>query len=444
MMRRMGWWVALIMLLLVTGAAAQGPDPEAVAQALVDHLVAGDFVAAASDFDSAMQAALPPESLQATWEMVLSQAGPLQQQLGVQTTESQGYTVVIITLEFEKAAVDLQIFVDGDGKVAGLYFAESGSLEPQPTYEPPAYTDPAAFMEREIVLNPGTDWELPGTLTVPAGDGPFPAVVLVHGSGPNDRDETIGPNQPFRDLAWGLASQGIVVLRYDKRTRAHGELFVPSISYTVNDETVDDAVAAAALLRETEGVDPDRVYVLGHSLGALMAPRIAQRAPDLAGIILLAGPTRPAADLVLEQTRYLLGLDGDLSDGDQAEIAALEVTLAATRQAKPGDDPATLLFGAPPSYWIDLNQYDPVAVAQEITLPMLILQGERDYQVTLTDLEGWSAGLAGRSNLTIKTYADLNHLFISGDGPANPDEYDVPGHVAETVIADIADWILNP
>jgi fermentation-respiration switch protein FrsA (DUF1100 family) len=113
----------------------------------------------------------------------------------------------------------------------------------------------------------------------------------------------------------------------------------------------------------------------------------------------------------------------------------------ATKQAKPGDDPSTLLFNAPPAYWIDLNAYNPIVVAQKLTQPMLILQGERDYQVTMIDFQGWKDGLAGRDNVTFKSYEDLNHLFLSGEGPSSPAEYQTPGHVAGQVISDIADWI---
>src|SRR4051794_36392117 len=144
------------------------------------------------------------------------------------------------------------------------------------------------FTEEPVVVGSG-EWALPGTLTLPTGTGPFPAVVLVHGSGPHDRDETIGPNKPFRDLAWGLATRGIAVLRYEKRTKEHGAKFVKENTYTLRSEVIDDVRAAVALLRSHRSVDPKRIFVAGHSQGAVAAPRVAELEPGLGGVILLAG-----------------------------------------------------------------------------------------------------------------------------------------------------------
>ncbi len=177
---------------------------------------------------------------------------------------------------------------------------------PTPAASPAAYVRPDAFTETEVTVG-AAPWALPGTLSMPTGSGPFPAVVLVAGSGPQDRDETLGPNAPLRDLAWGLASNGIAVLRYDKRTKAHGpEMASEGDRITVargGDRRRDRRRRPAA---RDAGVDPERVFVAGHSLGGYLAPRIAAAAPErVAGIALLEANARPLQRLIEDQLTYL-------------------------------------------------------------------------------------------------------------------------------------------
>ena len=168
---------------------------------------------------------------------------------------------------------------------------------------------------------------MPGTLTVPNGKGPFPAIVLVHGSGPNDRDESIGANKPFRDLAYGLATHGIAVLRYDKRTHVHPEQFA-NIVFTVKEETIDDALSAVALLRTTAHIDPTRICVLGHSLGGMLIPRIGLADNRVAGLIVLAGATMPLGDTMLRQVRYLAEAQGPITPEVQQQLDAISGQIA--------------------------------------------------------------------------------------------------------------------
>jgi dienelactone hydrolase len=431
--------IAVLCLGLVAPASAQAPDPQAIAQAVIDNLIAGNYEAATADFTGEMLAALSPTQLQQVWESLIAQVGPYQEQVGVTSQTSDGYTVFVFTLQFEKALLDAQLSISTDGKVGGFYIRPNQG-PPPPPYEAPDYVDPDVFTEQDITLNAGTEWELPGTLTLPVGDGPFPAVVLVQGSGPEDRDETIGPNKPFRDLAWGLATQGIAVLRYDKRTLVYGQKMKDMAGLTVQDETIDDALAAVTLLHSTDKIDPAWVFLAGHSLGGYLAPRIASQTSDLAGIILLEAPARPLDVLIVEQVKYLLSLKTDLTDADKAQLKAIEADAEALKNLSASTDPTTTYLGIPAAYWLDLKQYDPVAVAQKLTLPMLILQGERDYQVTMTDFQLWKDGLAGHDSVTFISYSALNHLMISGEGPSTPDEYNQPGHVSLAVIQDIANW----
>lgn len=428
----------------VPATPTQAPtvDPATLEQSaiqFVQQMAAGEFAAAVSGFDPTMLKALPADKLEATWKQVLAQSGAFQQVVATRREEQSGYQIVFVTGQFETTRMDIKVVYNAVGQIAGLFFQPAANA-----YTAPDYADPKAFTEAEVTVGSG-EWALPGTLTLPVGEGPFPAVVLVHGSGPNDRDETMYDNKPFKDISWGLASRGIAVLRYDKRTYAHKNQFTPEAmaSLTLDGETVDDALLAVEVLRGNPAIDPQRIYVLGHSQGGMALSRIGSRDASLAGLISLAGPTRPMEDLTLEQMNYIYSLDGNLSDEEKFNLAILEQQVAAVKSPElSADTPAaSLLFGVSATYWLDLRDYHPAEVAAGLAIPMLILQGGRDYQVTEVDFQGWQAALAGRTDVTLKLYPDLNHLFITGQGPSTPEEYQLPGHVDQQVIEDIADWI---
>ncbi len=297
---------------------------------------------------------------------------------------------------------------------------------------------PAGLVERPVTIG---ERGLPGIVTFPSGAARLPGVVLVHGSGAHDRDETIGPNKPFRDLAWGLAARGIAVLRYDKRS-AVAPLSFLGTPFTVREEVLDDAAAAIALLRTSPEVDSTRVVVLGHSLGGTLAPRVAQLAPGTAGIVIMAGATAPLTDMIIRQLHYLAAQSGADSVTASRRFAGIEGLVGRIRALAPADSLSTvLLLGAPASYWLDLQRVNPVAVADSLGLPMLILHGGRDYQVTSAEAAGWRDALGGRPSVTFREYPQLNHLFMTGSGPSSPAEYGVPGHVSSDVINDIAGWL---
>ena len=253
------------------------------------------------------------------------------------------------------------------------------------------------------------DIHLPATIMMPADARDVPIVVMVHGSGALDRDETIYTNKPFRDIASGLARKGIATLRYDKRTYVYRQ---PVAS--MDDETILDALSAIRLARRHS----TRVYLLGHSLGAMLAPVIAERSEEpLAGIIMMAAPARDMEIVVRQQFDYLLP-SGASPDFKEQQIENL-------RQRSP-------------HY---LQPQGQTAAARRLTLPMLILQGERDYQVTMEDYSLWQQVLKGKANVVYHSYPRLNHPFMEGDGKSTPMEYQMEGHVATYVIDDISSFI---
>jgi len=399
----------------------------------VGLLESGDFEAAAARVDPAVSAdAFSEAGLQDLWTQISGQLGKLVSLESGPVTEHQVYHAVDIPATFQNQPVVLRVVLTEDLLISGFFIRPP---EP-PAYEAPEYVDSSSFSEVDVTV--GQDpWALPGTLSVPSGRGPFPAVVLVHGSGPNDRDETVGGNRPFRDLALGLASRGIAVLRYEKRTRVYGGSL--PVDLGLEEEVITDALAALDLVRGREEVDPDSVYLLGHSLGGMMAPEIAGRDGNLAGLIILAAPLRPFLDVIMDQLRYVASLEPPGSPA-RSQVDSL---LAEVDRARAGSlAPEQQVLGARWSYWKELEAVDPLASAKELDIPILVLQGGRDYQSTEEDFRLWQAGLGDRENVSMKFYPELNHLFAPGQGKATPSEYTtVIKHVDRRVLMDLENWI---
>jgi len=431
---------------IVSLARAEAPaqpvraDLVPAAERFVDRLARGEYLAAAEQCAEVLARVMPPDKLSEAWQSLAPGAGVFKQRLSSTYANSQGFDVVVVTCAFEKASIDVKVVFDTQGKIAGLWFAPS---EPPAAYQSPAYVTAGSFSQQDVVVGEG-QWALPATLTVPKGVGRFPAVVLVHGSGPHDRDETIGPNKPFRDLAEGFASRGIAVLRYEKRTKAHqARMAALKDTLTVNEETVDDAVAAVSRLRGTDRIEPQAIFVLGHSLGGIVVPRIAARAPEARGFIIMAGAARPFEDVILDQMEYVLSVNGAKPDEAAQALAKIKAQVAKAKEPNlSADTPASdLPLGAPARYWLDLQKINPAEAIRTVKRPLLVLQGGRDYQVTEKDFDLWKQALTGRDDATLKLYPNLNHLFAEGKGKAVPAEYSKAGHVAQGVIDDIAAWV---
>src|SRR5271155_2127268 len=422
-------------------AAKDSPSAIAAKQ-IIQELVAGQFEKVEALYDARMAGALPPGKLADGWRDLNKQAGAFQEITSTETSQVQGLQVVKMNCKFENSVLDATVVFNPDGKLGGLSFRPHQA--PAAPWNPPGYAKQNLFSEQPLTLTNGK-FELPGTLTVPTGDGPFPAVVLVQGSGPQDQDETIGPNKPFKDLAWGLASRGIVVFRYTKRTQKYTvQSSDDPMRMTVEDETISDARAAVALLAAQPKVNPKQVFLLGHSLGAYLAPRIATGDSQIAGIAILGANTRPIEQVIVEQIHYLSGKTGAPADEAAKQIADAE---AAAKQIespdlKPNDTVSLLGSKTYGAYWLDLRGYDPVKTASQLKIPILVLQGARDYQGPNANFEEWNKTLAKRKNATLKSFPDLNHLFMAGQGVSTPAEYGNPNHVSEDLINLVAAWVL--
>lgn len=405
----------------------------------------------AEDFDAAFAANFSPEMKQGfTVEIMKTLKAQLETQYGAfkeQKHQIETYHETFYIVSFggihENKHLVYNVVIDEKGQLSGFNFNELDNVD-QLIESQGASIDPANLLENETYITFGDPaFMLDGILAVPEGDGPFKTVVLVHGSGPNDHDETIYENKPFKDISDGLTAQGIAVLRYDKRTFTYGSKISNMTDATIYDEVVDDAQYAVDYLKTLDVVDADSIFVLGHSLGANQAPRIAEGKSDVAGLILLAGNVTPFQDITLEQVEYLASLIPDDDPSKEKAQAQLEVYVTfkelLNAETLALDTDPSLLLNISATYWMDLRLYNPAELAATLDVPMLILQGERDYQVPPSELDLWEAALGNRAKYIL--YPSLNHLFMTGEGDPNPTEYQTPGHVEEQVITDIANWI---
>lgn len=414
-------------------------EAAAIATTVVEMARAGRFAEMEPMFAPPLRAVVSAETVRDAWGAEIGKRGPVST-IGEAIIEpvEEGLVRVRVPVICEHGGFTVRMAVDSNGALQGLRLA---APEGATSWTPPSYANPKKFDERDVMVGSGP-LAVPGTLSLPHGHGPRPGVVLLPPMGSFDRDETSGLNKPLKDLAWGLASRGVAVLRFDMVTYTHSQQVAAKRDFTMTDEYVPYAVSAARLLQQQPAVDPARVFVLGHSMGGKVAPRVAAAEPSIAGLVIMAGDTQPMQRSAIRVARYL----AQLSPGPAAEAAVETMTRQAALVESPDLSPTTpareLPFGLSGSYWLDLRDYDPVSTAAALDKPMFILQGGRDYQVTVEDdLIRWKTGLEHRPEVTIQVYAADNHLFFPGTGPSTPAEYDPAQHVDPAVVADIATWL---
>jgi dienelactone hydrolase len=403
--------------------AQPAADPRDTARKALDLVLAHKHADLLPMFSPSGKAAYT-EAVQAKNDALIQSWGAVES-VGTATVRAIGASyIVAIPVKFAHQDVTFQTALNAQGEL-GLIIL---SADP---WKPPPYSKPDSFHEREATI--GTQWKLSGTLTVPNGPGPFPGVVLVHDSGPSDRDNTRFAVKVFRDLAEGLASRGVVVLRYEKRTKTYPSV-LQSRDYSAETETIEDAVLAAGVLRAQPEVKPGRVFELGYGFGGYLMPRIAEADGKLAGMAIVNGNARPLEDLALDEAQYL-AITGP-------QLAVIQEQAAKIKKLTQADEDTSSLLGMLGTYLLDLKGYDPTGQSKLLGIPMLILQGERDYQVNMKDFAAWKAGLQGMKNVTMKSYPALDHVLVAGTGKSAEADYRKLGqHVAQEIVDDVAKWL---
>lgn len=410
------------------GAGETPSDPESAARQFTSHLFAGEYEAVVGLFSDTYADQVSAAQVERTRLGFDAALGSFQEIQSTETGVQSGFESVDLTYAFAEGTGDFLILTNQDAELTGFQFAGE--------YEQADYAEPDAFEATEHTLEP-EGCQLDATLTVPDRDEPAPGVVLVHGSLPQDQDLTSIANEPFRDLAEGLASNGVAVLRYDKRTFACS---VPPEEQTIDRVTIDDALFAANWLRDADGVDADRVAVTGHSLGAMLAPEIASRDDDLAGAVGLAAPARPLEDVFLDQVEHLATVGERTMQGAEERRRQWERAAEQVRNGNYESD--EVLLNHPGAFWESVDGYDPIETASELDVPQAYHQGGRDYQVTVEDdFSQWREAFGDDDSVALSEYEQLNHAFMPGHGPQVPEAYAVPNQVSEELVTTLAEWV---
>ncbi|PGC24327.1 alpha/beta hydrolase [Bacillus wiedmannii] len=400
----------------------------------LEYLQQGKYAEALQLTSAAFQSKFTANTLQNWWTQS-GWSGIKNMEIPVIKERNLVHQTVEISGTIEGTTIPLLLKFTPGGKVD-----EVGVRTPPKSYiiPHPRYDQPASYQEREIVIGNST-YPLPATLTVPKhkpGEK-VPVVVLVHGAGIHDRDSTYLGTKILRDIAVGLSSNGIAVLRYEKRTLAH-TLKMSAEPVTLDRDTTDDAIHAAKSAAQQEGIDLNNIFILGHSLGAGAMPRILRKSPPslVRGSILLAPPARPLTDIAIDQNQYL-GAPKEVIDELKRQVAFIQ-----DPTFNPDHPPSGYNFGSP-HFMYDVSRWRPVEEARSRKEPLLILQGARDYQVTVkNEYTKWQEGLSNRRNVQFNEYPKLNHFFTEGDGELSlPSEYEIPANVPEYVIQDIIKWV---
>ena len=308
------------------------------------------------------------------------------------------------------------------------------------------------MITEKIIIGENTKYPLNGVLTLPDDlTSPVPAVVFVHGSGSSNMDEKVGKLTPFKDLAEGLVKHGIASVRYDKKSFAHGFKMLrdKSTVITVKEETIDDAILATNLLKNDKRIDSNKVFIVGHSMGGMLAPRIDAEGGDYRGLIMMAGTPRKIEEVLMEQSReamesmnwFMKKIAGkqinkinDLFDG------MYDLSDEEAKRKKVGN--GTTLY-----YFKEMGENVVPKYLENLDKPMLFMQGDKDFQVKVDkDFSAYKKLLEGKSNATFKLYENLNHAFVEAlydDISKASKEYNVERHIGEDVIEDMANWILQ-
>ena len=406
-------------------------DLKKLSEALVMDMMKGDMASTIELFAPLLRLQITEKALKDAWDQTVASLGKYIEVLEISQATSNQNQVVNIIVKFEYTGLKISYIYNTSDQLVGLWFSMA-LIEEEPV-------ETATYKESKITFGEG-EYPITGILTLPKGVKKPPVVILVPGSGNHGLNEVAGMNRPFRDIAWGLAEKGIASIRYNERVALYPELLQKE-KFTIQLDSLNDAGDAIEYALSSKKINNKKIFVIGHSLGGMMAPKIASEYKQVAGILILAGSPRKLEDISYDQIEDAVHNSKDIDEKTAKEyLENAKKEVKEIKALKKGSD--KVLAGYPAHYWYSLNQIDIPATAKKLKIPMFIAQGSEDWQVFADkDYIQWQEVLKSKKNVTFKLYKGLNHLFVTSNGKTDVTEYNVPGNVDKKVINDMAKWI---
>ncbi len=434
-----------ILFLTLFSLTAQSQDAEIKKRAdlIFNWFQQEKFDSVTTLFDPTMKRQFDASQLEGVWGQVAMSYGAIKKSGELILEKQDAFIRTLRAVEFEGGKITLLLVFDSINQVAGM-FIQPGDVP----YSPANYVNTELFNEFRINFG-APAYKNSGKLSIPKSKNDAPLIIIVAGSGGIDKDCSMGPNKIYKDLAWGLASKGIASFRYDKRTYQYQKDLIENdnkgeTAFDIKTEYLQDLKEILSILKKRKDFDTKRIYIMGHSQGGYLVPLFNKEFKSLAGFISLAGTLRQIPELAMEQIDYLSSFE-TMDANDSLEILKIKRKMwnSLSPQISNVSSNDSVLGPYTVNYWKYLASYKPAVLAPQIKKPVLVLQGERDYQVLMKDYELWKSTCSGKSNFSFKSYPALNHLFMEGNGGklSSPKEYLRASNVPEFVIIDIKNWI---
>jgi dienelactone hydrolase len=406
-------------------------------RAVIDLFVAKQFANIEKQVDSTYKSYYSAITLERDWAELTGTYGEYESAKPVHFEANEYYNFMAYKIKFAYLPYIFNVSFNSKGDIIYISFMPAHKM-----YVAPDYVDVSKFLDKKFHTINGM-YDLAGILSVPNQEGKNPLIIIVPEAGPTDKDGSYGENKPYKDLAWGLASNGNAVYRYEKRSNDYGMYMLKAKSayetYTPREDLLDDLYKIIDTLKTLPNIDPERIYILGHGQGGMLCPLIAKERKDVKGIIMMGANAKPMQENMIDQFDYLTSVTPEKKpEYDEQKINAKR---SMDKKLNPLTEHRLMPYGVQATYWIWLNQYNQVEVAQKLKKPMLILHGDRDYQSNMENLALWRKSLKKNTNATILDYEKLNHLFYSGEAQSTYSEYTIISNIPGYVMEDICTWL---